>query len=77
MRSRARTRYSVISLVIESEGERTSMSADAHVDTLLKAASHCPEIDPRWTHENEALHDRQELFLAAKDFAKTPEVDAD
>ena len=45
--------------------------------TTFKAVSQCPEIDPEWTHENEALHDLQELFLAAKDFTKTPEVDAD
>ena len=44
---------------------------------MLKAVSHSPEIDPRWTHENETSHDRQEFLLAARDFAKTPEVDAD
>ena len=43
----------------------------------LKAASHCPEIDPRWTHENEPSHDLREFCLAANDFVKIPKVEAD
>ena len=39
----------------------------------LKEASHCPEIDHRWTLENEASG----VFLAAKDFEKPPEGDGD
>ena len=38
-RSRSRSLYSAISLVIESEREHTGADADAHVDTLLKAAN--------------------------------------
>ena len=37
-----RSRYTAISLVIESERECTGANADAHVDTLLKPTSHCP-----------------------------------
>ena len=39
--------------------------------------SHCPQIDPQWTHEYEASHDLWEFVFAANDFAKTPEVVAD
>ena len=32
----------------------------------LKAMSHCPEIDPKWTHGNEVLHDLWEFFWQPK-----------
>ena len=35
VRSRSRSRYSAISLVIESERECTGADTDTHVDTLL------------------------------------------
>ena len=38
-RLRSRSRYSAISLVIESERERTGADADAQVDTLLYSAT--------------------------------------
>ena len=38
-REQEHERYSVISLVIESERECTGADVDAHVDTLLKAAA--------------------------------------
>ena len=35
----SRSRYSAISLVIESEHERTGVDVDTHVDTLLYSAA--------------------------------------
>ena len=36
---------------------------DCHsVVSTVKLLSHCPEIDPRWTHENEASHNVREFF---------------
>ena len=47
---------------------------------LVKQVSHCPETDPRWTHEyvpSAVPSDFFDFFWHAKDFANTPKVDAD
>ena len=41
-----------------------------------KVVSHCPEIDPRWTYEYVPSAAPSGIFWHAKDFAKTPEIDA-
>ena len=38
--------------------------------------SHCAEVDCRWTHGYEALHNHREFLWHAIDFAMSPEVDA-
>ena len=42
---------------------------------IFKAASHCPEINPRWTHENEALHDLLRIFWHAEDLPSDHELE--
>ena len=43
----------------------------------LKQALNCPEFDPRWIHEYVHLAANLGIVWHAKDFAKTPEADAD
>ena len=40
-------------------------------------ASHCPEVDPRWTYEYVPLAAPSGILWHAKDFAMSPEVDPD
>ena len=40
------------------------------------AASHCPEVDCRWTHENEASHDLSGTFWHANDLPSNNELEA-
>ena len=44
--------------------------------TFLKAVSHCPEVDTRWTHEYVPSTAPSGIFWHAKDFPMSPEVDA-
>ena len=41
----------------------------------LKGASHCPEIDRIWTHENEASHDLSGICWHAKDLPSDHELE--
>ena len=43
----------------------------------LIQASHCTKIDPQWTHDYVPLAAPSGIWWHAKDFPKTPEVDAD
>ena len=38
---------------------------------IVNLLSHCPEIDPRWTHENEATHDVRE-FVSMPMISQSP-----
>ena len=40
-------------------------------------ASHCPEIDPLWTHQYVLSAVPSGIFWHGKDFAMSPEVDPD
>ena len=44
---------------------------------FIKVVSHCPEVDPRWTHKYVPSAAPSGIFWHAEDFAKTPEADAD
>ena len=44
---------------------------------MIMQASHCAEINPQWTHEYVPSVAPPGIFWHAKDFPKTPEVDAD
>ena len=43
---------------------------------IFKVASHCPEIDRRWTHKNEALHDLSGMCWHAKNWPSDYELEA-
>ena len=43
----------------------------------LMLVSHCAEVNPRWTHEYVSLAAPSGILWHAKDFAMSPEVDAE
>ena len=43
--------------------------------SALKAASHSPEIERRWTHENEPSHDLPGICWQAKDLPSDNELE--
>ena len=44
--------------------------------SILKAESHCPELDRRWTHKNETSHDLFGICWHAKDLYSDHELEA-
>ena len=43
----------------------------------FKLVSHCPEVDPRWTHKYVPSAAPSENCWHAKDFVMSPDVDPD
>ena len=52
------------------EGQGRSGTHRASRVSIFKVASHCPKIDPRWTHEYVPLAALLVIFWHAKDFQK-------
>ena len=68
--------YKSASVLMQRPTNEILQRCRSHQHAFIQA-SHCAEVDPRWTHEYIPSAAPTGIFLHAKDFPKTPEVDAD